>query len=552
VVETTCVPLRGLAQLVFAERVDAGVLVLLAIALVSPWCALGSFLGSVFGSVAGRVLPIYTRTEWRLGLAGFNGAIIGILWGGFFASGAPRPLLFAAALTLCVLMEAVLRALLRPLSLPPLSMPAVLAAMLIDFVLAPPGTWFWMSAGAPPLGTGGIYAAIVCVVLAAATRHQAATLQALVLAAVAMWLATSVPGLAPPDSSGLWAFAVAPASFAAQALLAPGVLAGRLAGLAAAVLAAGIWYAWQLTGLAGLVQPLLLPYIAAAWMAALWLRRYGRTPWLEPDFWRACRALAHARRDGARVIALTGGRLGEPLGIPDFPSGSWRDPALPASAYSRERFAESLRCRRICWDACETLRGRARLHGPSPVHAALARLRRRRVIDAVLTTAVDGLQDDGEAAETVALFGDLNTVQCIDCGARQGWPPARVWHRWDLHCQACGGLLAPGVTFPGDALPVETERRARQLAAGCRVLLVIGHTRASTVDAGVVDRARRHGARIVFVNQGPVAHTLHAGDRVIAAPMAAVLGALARVLALVPDPGARPGTPGRARQPLDR
>jgi hypothetical protein len=239
VVETTCVPLRGLAQLVFAERVDAGVLVLLAIALVSPWCALGSFLGSVFGSVAGRVLPIYTRTEWRLGLAGFNGAIIGILWGGFFASGAPRPLLFAAALTLCVLMEAVLRALLRPLSLPPLSMPAVLAAMLIDSVLAPPGTWFWMSAGAPPLGTGGIYAAIVCVVLAAATRHQAATLQALVLAAVAMWLATSVPGLAPPDSSGLWAFAVAPASFAAQALLAPGVLAGRLAGLAAAVLAAG-------------------------------------------------------------------------------------------------------------------------------------------------------------------------------------------------------------------------------------------------------------------------------------------------------------------------
>lgn len=525
------VPLRGLAQLVFAERSEAGLLVLTAIWLTAPWSALGALMGATFGSAAGYVLPTYTRTEWKLGMAGFNGAIIGILWGGFIASGDAQPLLLVAVLSLCVIVEAAFKGLLRPLSLPPLSMPAVATAMLVSLILAPAGTWFWISAGQPPLGTAGVYLAIICVLLAAATKHQAATLQASMLAVAAIWLAATL-GFAPLHSPGLWAFAVAPASFAAQAFLVPGVLAGRVAGLLAASLAAAIWFLWHLTGLMGVAQPLLAPFIFATWLTLWVFRRHGHSVWLEPAFWRACLALARAHLAGRSVLALTGGKFGEQLGIPDYPSGSWRDPELPVSAYSQQRFATSLRCRRICWQACEALRERLQAVRASLAHRKRAAVGRPGLVHATVTTSVDGLQAGDGETETVELFGRLDTVTCLDCGVVRDWPPARVWQCWDLHCSACGGLLKPGVTFPGDPLPEAPWKRARTLAMGCGVLLAVGHPRRTQADEELIDLARRWGAQVVFINQGPVAHALRPDDLVIAAPIASVLRAFTSTLAV--------------------
>jgi NAD-dependent deacetylase len=534
------VPLRGLAQLVFAERADAGLLVLAAIWLVAPWSALGAVLGAAFGSAAGYVLPTYTRAEWKLGLAGFNGAIVGILWGGFLASGAPQPLLFTAVLCLCLILEAALKAVLRPVALPPLSMPAVATAMLVSFALAPTGTWFWISAGEPPLATTGVHIAVICVVLAAASKHQTATLQAMILSAAAVWLAADALGLSPLHSAGLWAFAVAPASFAAQALLVPGVMAGAAAGLLAAGFATAIWFAWYLSGLMGVAQPLLAPFVLGTWISVWALRRHGRTAWLEPAFWRACVALARARLARRGVVALTGGKFGEALGVPDYPSGSWRDPELPASAYSLRRFATSQRCRRIGWEACQALRERVQAVRPSPAHRHLAEMARQGLVDATLTTSVDGLHGGDAGRETVELFGRLTTVTCLECGADQDWPPARVWQRWDLHCPACGGLLRPGVTFPGDELSEAVWKRAKTLATGCGVLLVIGLPHRTPTDEALIDLARRRGACVVFMNQGPIAHTLRPDDLVIIAPIACVLRAFTRALTVF-TALARPG-----------
>jgi NAD-dependent deacetylase len=511
VLEAIRVPLRALAQLVFAERADAGVLVLAAIGLLAPWSALTALLAAAFGSAAGFLLPTYSRAECKAGLAGFNCAIIGILWGGFVASGAPNPLLLVAVLILCLILEAALKAALRPFALPPLSMPAVATAMIVSLALAPGGTWFWVSAGAPPLGTTAVYLAILCVLLAAASKHQTATLQALILGVAAMWLAAVILGHSPLESAGLWAFAVAPASFAVQALFVPGIVAGAVAGLLAAVLAAALWLAWSVVSV---------------------LRRHRRTPWLQPAFWHACLALAHARRPDRSVVALTGGKLGEAVGVPDYVSGGWRDPELPASAYSQARFESSLRCRRICWQACETLRERARTARPSAAHRSLATMSLKGMLDVTLTTSVDALHRVDSGTRTVALFGELHSVTCLACGDALDWPPARVWQRWDLHCPSCGGLLKPGVTFPGDDIAESLWTRARALVMGASVLLVIGHPRSTPVDEKLIELARRWGARIVFINQGPIAHALHCEDLVIVGPIASVLRAFTWVLAV--------------------
>src|SRR5512145_2677816 len=79
--------LRGCAQLAFCDTAPAGVLVLAGIALIAPFNALGTLLGAVFGTLVGRFSSAYLREEWASGLASFNPAIVGLLWGGFLASG---------------------------------------------------------------------------------------------------------------------------------------------------------------------------------------------------------------------------------------------------------------------------------------------------------------------------------------------------------------------------------------------------------------------------------------------------------------------------------
>jgi fructoselysine-6-P-deglycase FrlB-like protein len=67
---------------------------------------------------------------------------------------------------------------------------------------------------------------------------------------------------------------------------------------------------------------------------------------------------------------------------------------------------------------------------------------------------------------------------------------------------------------------------------GCGVLLAIGHPRRTPADEELIDAARRWGAQVVFINQGPVAHALRTDDLVIAAPIASVLRAFTWTLAV--------------------
>jgi NAD-dependent deacetylase len=546
VIEAIGVILRALAQLVLAERPLAGGLVLCAMVLISPWIALGALVGAGFGTTAGIALGVYTREEWKAGLAGFNGSIIGILSGGFLASGEWQPVLLLAVLSLCVLVEWGLGTVCRRVSLPPLSMPAVLTAILVSLLLAPPGNWFWIAAPQPPLGMPGVHAAVVCVVLAASTRHQAATLQALLLGAAALFLAKALLALDLLDSAGLWAFAVAPASFATQAVLVPGVLVGALAGLLAGLCAGLIWLAWHLLGLGDITQPLLAPFVLATWLVLIGIRRLGRRLWLDPDFWRACLMMARARLGGRPMVALLGAEPSAAAGLRDYAAGSWWDPQLPASACSRERFALSPRCRRVFWEACQDLRDAARGAAPSHAHRALLDLRRRGDIRTTVTTTVDDLCRGVD--DVIALFGQLEAIACIDCGASHPWPPGDIWRRWDLHCPACGGLLRPAVTPPGEEPDASVWRLARRAVSGCGVLLVIGCTGSHAVEDALVDLARRRGACIVFIDQRPQAHSLHSRDLALVGGIDTALRAFSLLLAGV-RPLARPVEPAPAKGP---
>ena len=126
---------RSFAQLAFLDRQSSGLLIVLAIALVSVWAAFAALLGVLINNSLSLLIKDYTVQEWRLGIAGYNGAIVGMYWGDSILS-IKGLCLFLVTLLVCLLIECRLRALLIPKQLPILSLPAIASIWVIVLTIS--------------------------------------------------------------------------------------------------------------------------------------------------------------------------------------------------------------------------------------------------------------------------------------------------------------------------------------------------------------------------------------------------------------------------------
>lgn len=229
--------------------------------------------------------------------------------------------------------------------------------------------------------------------------------------------------------------------------------------------------------------------------------------------------VARVLRDGG-VVALTGAGISAESGIPTFrdPGGIWDrfDPAefgtwegVTELAMSHpERLADFLvQLRKVF--------GQAR---PGPGHVALARLEDLGVIEAVVTQNVDGLHQDAGSSRVIELHGSFSRTVCLVCGRRASVPRADFLAALDRavlglrtafvpslasllpRCPECGGPARPDFVAFGE--PVHDIAEAELLAAGARVLLVVGTSGEVFPAAAIPDVARAAGARIVEVAVG--------------------------------------------------
>jgi len=102
--ETGRAVLLSLAQVAFTNTPLQGLLILLAIALLSPWSALGALIGALLSAMIGPRLG-QSLEDLNSGLGGYNSAILGILWGGALAQGGAPALLFPLALLACLAVQ---------------------------------------------------------------------------------------------------------------------------------------------------------------------------------------------------------------------------------------------------------------------------------------------------------------------------------------------------------------------------------------------------------------------------------------------------------------
>jgi NAD-dependent SIR2 family protein deacetylase/urea transporter len=528
--------LNGLGQIVFSDRPVSGLLVLAGFLSIEPWAAAGALLGALLGALASGLLRTWNRVETSHGLAGANLAIIGASCA-FVAPEALRPLTVLIAVIVCLALEAGMRRLLQPLGLPILSFPAAATLGLLTSFHGIFGQPFWAQAGGLHADMITIAAPILLFASATAIKSWRAAALAGVLTGAAAVLSGYVLNDGWLGPVGLWAFTVAPAAFGVYAVFLAGSRIGALCGVGAAVLGTAIWAGWMASPLAHSTPPLLIPFIVATWITLGAVRLGAGPTLLDPHVWAAVEEIRHAKSIGRPAMALTGAGISTASGIPDYASGAWLDPEIPISTYAYDRFLESKRCRQLYWDACGHFRDVAADAVPNIGHRALAAMERKGLLGATVTQNVDRLHQAAGADNVIELHGRIDRVRCLGCGETGDWPPAGLWRKFDLACQACGGLLKPAVIAMGENVPTRAWESAEAAAMNCGVVLVIGSQMAISSAAALLARARAHGAKVIFLNLGDAAVPVLPGDLELNLRAEDALPAIARLLGCYPEAG---------------
>ncbi|HET7572351.1 MAG TPA: NAD-dependent protein deacylase [Gaiellaceae bacterium] len=225
-------------------------------------------------------------------------------------------------------------------------------------------------------------------------------------------------------------------------------------------------------------------------------------------------------------VALTGAGISTESGIPDFRSaqGIW-------TRYDPQEYGHIdafLVDPAKVWDFYGRRLGVLREAEPNDGHRALAELEERGFVEAVVTQNVDGLHARAGTRELVEVHGTMRTVRCLHCGTRtptaeaaaDGLPP---------RCPACGEIPKPDVVMFGEWLPEAALRRARELAAAARLLLVVGSSLEVHPIAGLPEDTLAGGGELAIVNRGGTPWDGHAAV-VVDAGAGETLRALAAAL----------------------
>ena len=214
--------------------------------------------------------------------------------------------------------------------------------------------------------------------------------------------------------------------------------------------------------------------------------------------------LAALIRQNQPCVVLTGAGVSTESGIPDFrsPTGMWTefDPLEYATLGAFRRDPAKV------WRFYAPRFSMLTEAEPNAAHRALAELERRGLVRAVVTQNIDLLHERAGSREVVEVHGSIRTSSCPGCGAR--YELAAVLELLAVGegapaCPACGAILKPGVVFFDELLPEDAMSRAQELAAGARLLLVVGSSLKVYPVADLPQATLSAGGAVAVVNRTP-------------------------------------------------
>jgi NAD-dependent deacetylase len=201
-----------------------------------------------------------------------------------------------------------------------------------------------------------------------------------------------------------------------------------------------------------------------------------------------------------RVAVMTGAGVSAESGLATFrgADGLWEGHRVEdvATPFAFRRDAA------LVWRFYNLRRANLREARPNPGHQALVRLEERLGPErfALITQNVDNLHRAAGSRRVLELHGNLTRVRCTGCGRLEdrGTEPLG-----DMPQCSCGALLRPDVVWFHEMLPDGIWEEAAGAVAACDCFLVAGTSAIVYPAAGLIDAARRVGAKVIEVNLEP-------------------------------------------------
>ena len=213
--------------------------------------------------------------------------------------------------------------------------------------------------------------------------------------------------------------------------------------------------------------------------------------------------LAALVRERQPCVVLTGAGISTESGIPDFrsPSGIW-------TKYDPMEYATIAAFRRDPVKVWEFYALRFELlttAEPNEGHLALAELKRRGLVEAIVTQNIDGLHGRAGSEAVVEVHGSIRSAGCLECGERVLLEDviAALQDAPAPPCPRCRAVLKPDVVMFGELLPAGAIDRAVALAQRAGLLLVVGSSLEVHPVAGLPAETVSAGGALAIVNRGP-------------------------------------------------
>jgi NAD-dependent SIR2 family protein deacetylase len=168
---------------------------------------------------------------------------------------------------------------------------------------------------------------------------------------------------------------------------------------------------------------------------------------------------------------------------------------------------------------------------PNAAHRCLASLEEDGFVHHLITQNVDGLHQKAGSRKVIELHGRLDTVRCLDCGARLSREGFQVelqeinprWQELEAHyapdgdadlegadfkrfrvppCRRCEGILKPDVVFFGENVPRDRVSRAMGKLHEADALLVVGSSLMVWSGYRFARTAMERGLPVAAINLG--------------------------------------------------
>ncbi len=223
------------------------------------------------------------------------------------------------------------------------------------------------------------------------------------------------------------------------------------------------------------------------------------------------------------AVALTGAGISVESGIPPFrgKGGLWEkvDPMVFGNIETFER--EPAKVWEVLIKDLKELVDQAR---PNDGHKGLARLEELRILKTVITQNVDGLHQMAGNTDVIEFHGNCAWQRCMDCGSRIPTAETDI-SRLPPRCK-CNGVLRPDWVFFGESIPVNAMHRARQAAASCDLMLVVGTSAVVQPAAYMPVIAKQSNAKVIEINPQRTPLTRNVSDYLVKGPAGEVMNAI--------------------------